>query len=152
MGTLIVLSLSVILKETKAISHEEARYLTTFESLVDTSYLDGSFQNTFEEAYTDQFVFRNQIVMFKKGFDYLVKDFMLSLTDDLTLNKMPEVNVNQIGNSSWLINMIVEDTPENEYRFKTRAEEINALQERHPDVDIYIYMPTQVHDLSLIHI
>ena len=49
--------------------------------------------------------------MFKKGFDYLVKDFMLSLTDDLTLNKMPEVNVNQIGNSSWLINMIVEDTP-----------------------------------------
>ena len=48
MGTLIVLSLSVILKETKAISHEEARYLTTFESLTDTSYLDGSFQNTFE--------------------------------------------------------------------------------------------------------
>ena len=149
MGTLIVLSLSVIFKETKEISNEEARYLTTFESLVNTSYLDGSFQNTFEEAYTDQFVFRNQIVMFKKGFDYLVKDFMLSLTDDLTLNKMPEVNVNQIGNSSWLINMIVEDTPENEYRFKTRAEEINALQERHPDVDIYVYMPTQVHDTDI---
>ena len=148
-GTLIVLSLSVIFKETKEISNEEARYLTTFESLVNTSYLDGSFQNTFEEAYTDQFIYRNQIVMFKKGFDYLVKDFMLSLTDDLTLNKMPEVNVNQIGTSSWLINMIVEDTPENEYRFKNRAEEINALQDRHPDVDIYVYMPTQVHDTDI---
>ena len=149
MGAFIVLSFSVILKETKSISHEEARYLTTFESLTDTSYLDGSFQSTFEEAYTDQFVFRNQIVMLKKSFDFLTKEFMLSFTDDLTINKMPGVNVNQIGTSSWLFNMIVEDTPENEYRFKTRAEEINDLQARHPDVDIYVYMPTQVHDTDI---
>ncbi len=155
---LTVLSLSsvsvyIVIKNPILISNEENRYLSTFKYLELTSFFDGTFQNQIENAYTDQFPKRNLIVNIKNKLDNFSRSLLLSNISELTLVKIDTSTgpILRLGNSDRLINIIIEDTEENRERLKIRALEINALQERHPDVQVYVYSPTQIHETSIFN-
>ena len=130
-------------------SVEENRFLTSFRNLKESSFLDGSFQKIVEDSYTDQFPKRSFLVSIKKKSDDVSKNMVLPKMTELTLNRVSGQTINRLGNTSYMINMIIEATDINKERFKNRALEINDLQTRHPNVDIFVYVPTQAHETSL---
>lgn len=148
-GLLFLLSIYILVKPVNEKSVEENRFLTSFRNLKESSFLDGSFQKIVEDSYTDQFPKRSFLVSIKKKSDDVSKNMVLPKMTELTLNRVSGQTINRLGNTSYMINMIIEATDINKERFKSRALEINDLQTRHPNVDIFVYVPTQAHETSL---
>lgn len=148
-GVLFLLSIYIFIKPVNEKSLEENRFLISFRDLKDKSFLEGTLQKTIEDSFTDQFPKRSLLVSSKKKIDDISKNLVLPKMTELTLNRVSGQTINRLGNTSYMINMIIEATDINKERFKTRALEINALQERHPDVEVYVYEPTQAHETSL---
>ncbi len=148
-GILSLLSIYIMIKPVNEKSLEENRYLVSFRNLSTSSFIDGTFQKTVEDSFMDQFPKRNLVVKAKKILDDKTKAMLTPPMSELTINRVSNQTINRLGNTSYMINMIIEDTPENRDRFKNRALEINELANRHPNTKIFVYEPTQAHEISL---
>lgn len=149
---LVALSTYIQIKTPTDISEVENRYLTTFRDMNQTSFYDGTFQQKIEKAYCDQFPKRYLLVRIKNKMDAVFKELMEPEQTEYTLNilDVPDgTQVLKLGKSNYMINSIFYDTEENRERFTERARELNELQDRHPDTQVFVYVPTQVHETDL---
>lgn len=145
------ISLYTMIKHPKYISDEENRYLAYFGQLSEKNFSDGSFQDTLENALMDQFPKRNTIVQIKNQSDQLFRQTFLNHISETTLVTIETQTypVLRLGNTDRLINTLVPLTDENVERAAIRAQQIQALASRHPNVNFYMYLPTQVHETDL---
>ena len=150
-ATVITIVYIVFCKESIAVSVQENRNLAQFSGCSLNGYTQGAFQNHLENAIADQFVGRYKLVKLKKEMDKEISQMIYPVEDDeLLLHKVEGVpNVYQIGNSNYLMNGLMKENEDYKIRFSNRIQQINELQKHYPDIDVYVYKPTQIHETSL---
>lgn len=135
----------VFVSEQTDISYLENREMVTSEDLSETSFSDGSFQNTLNDLLMDQWPERYTLVYQKKKLEYeFVNVFYRLLNNDLLLNPIGSGYVNQIGNSSVLTTSPLLYHEEWAERIERRIEQINDLAKDYPELEIAVYHPTQI--------
>lgn len=141
----------IFFKEPMLVSTQEKRNLINFSELKDTSFFDGSFQTTIDKAFADQFIYRYEIVKIKNILDVKASElFIPRSNDEYKLTKVGDTPITRVGNSYYMINSLFLDyDPELEVRFLRRAQQINELAEDYPDIEMYLYKPTQGHETSI---
>ena len=141
----------VYIKEPVLVSTQEKRNLTNFSELIDTSFLDGTFQNTLEEALADQFILRYDIVKIKNMLDVKASElFIPRSNDEYKLTKVGDTPITKVGNTYYMINGLFYNYDKNlEERFLRRASQINELAKDYPNIEMYVYKPTQAHETKI---
>ncbi|MDD4642876.1 MAG: hypothetical protein PHG99_05185 [Erysipelotrichaceae bacterium] len=141
----------IFFKEPMLVSTQEKRNLINFSELKDTSFFDGSFQTTIDKAFADQFIYRYEIVKIKNILDVKASElFIPRSNDEYKLTKVGDTPITRVGNSYYMINSLFLDyDPELEVRFLRRTQQINELAEDYPDIEMYLYKPTQGHETSI---
>jgi|GEM_PF-1470794 len=150
-GFLLYIGFCVFFTPQIEISYIENRYLTTNYSLKESNFINGTFQEQFENLLSDQFPKRRQLVNLKRKLDYKTS-FLYSWNKGDSESKLIKVNgsIYQVGTSNYLISYpIVEEDEERDAKIITRVEEINALQENNPEIQVYIYRPLQAHEFDI---
>ena len=147
---LFILLFYILLKPQTISSEIENRFLNTRGKIKETYFLDNSFQTTTNNIIADQFPKRELIVSFKKSLDY--KTQLLFRKNDnkesLVLYSMEDGSRYQIGNSNYIrYNFMFEDETIKQ-RLIDRVEELNKLDKDFKDVDVYLYLPVQAHELG----
>lgn len=148
-GSMACLSVYTMVKTPVESSNIENRTLASMADTSGTSYIDGSFQDSVENALSDQFPERETIVQSKKKLEHKLTQAASPDVSLTILNKMPDVEINELGSSDRMINTVGEYTEEKAERYESRAEQLNALQARHTQMTLYVYYPTQVNETSL---
>ena len=140
----------VFFKEPLLVSTQEKRNLASFKQLEDTAFLDGSFQKTLDNALADQFLFRYEIVRIKSVIDMKMSQLFIPISNnEYKLASIAESVVKRVGSSNYLINGLMEYSEDYKNRFLNRVDQINKLAEDYPEIDIYVYKPTQVHETDI---
>ena len=150
-GLLAGLSLFVFLRPQKSVSVTENRALTTRSSLLQTSFLDASFQDTLEDLLIDQFPLRDALVQGKKKVDFTVTRLLRGSTKgdpETLLTPMETGNRWQLGSSDYMIYYPITENETTLQHILERVEEINELARDYPEVDMYIYRPYQAQELN----
>ena len=150
--TLVLIGTTVYIlffKTVDKVSETEKRELTTFQELVGTSFIKGSFQTTIEAALSDQFLFRYELVNEKKSLDLYFTMLFVDNSDQLKLTQVGETPIRQIGDTHYLINNIISYDKDVEDRFMKKIEQINQLAKDYPDINIFVYKPTQVYETDI---
>jgi len=148
-ASLLSLSIYTLTREPTESSLSENRMLASVKNLGDTSYADGTFQAGVENALSDQFPYREEIVRLKKKEERKFTVVQAPPEPITVLHKMPDINVYELGTSDRMINGVGEYSQEKADRYAARADQINKLSIRHPQAAIYVYYPTQVNETSL---
>lgn len=147
----IVATYILFIKDQQPVSYIENRNLFTNLSLADKNLDQISFQSKFEHVLEDQFIYRYDIVTVKKNFNYLMSNFLIPISyGDNILNSMGDANkLKRLGTSNYIIKspMIYEERIES--RVIRRVDQYNMISVNMPDVQFYLYHPTQVHETSL---
>lgn len=148
LGTIIY---TIFVKEQLAVSIQENRNLAQFSDCALSGYATGAFQKNLEDAIADQFVGRYELVSAKKELDKEISGMIVPVSDDeLLLHKVEGVsNVYQVGNSNYLMNGLMMENEDYKVRFSNRVQQINEFQKRYPDIEMFVYKPTQIHETSL---
>lgn len=137
----------VFIKEHEDISYIENRDYKTRYDLNIKNILNGEFQNNLDEVLMDQFPNRISLVEQKKKTEYnFLNIFYKMLRNPMLLNPIGDGYVNKIGNSDILMTSPLVYHKEWEERILRRIDQINKLQEDYPDIGIYVYKPTQIHE------
>lgn len=147
---LTVLGLSTVMIPGKEISLIENRKLNTFSELSSTSYNDGTFQSKLESAMMDQFPGRYKLVNLNKKIEYASLNLAFYNSDhNITLRSLGNSGVSQIGNTRYMIDDLLVFDEEAPKRIIERTEQMNQLQKRHPDVQVFVYLPLNPHETSI---
>ncbi|MDD3924257.1 MAG: hypothetical protein PHP11_04050 [Erysipelotrichaceae bacterium] len=145
-----ILFFVVFIKEPVLVSTQEKRNLTNFSELNDKSFFDGGIQSTIDSAIADQFVFRYEIVKIKNIMDVKLTNLFIPISDDdYKLTNVGDSQIKRVGNSYYLINGLFEYDEKLEARFIKRAYQINELSKDYPNIEMFVYKPTQVHETSI---
>ncbi len=141
----------VFFKDPILVSTQEKRNLVNFSELNETSFLDGTFQTTLDNTLADQFVFRYDIVKIKSILDVKASElFVPKSNDEYKLTKVGDTPITRVGNSYYMINSLFYDYDTNlEERFLRRASQINELAKDYPEIEMYLYKPTQGHETDI---
>lgn len=150
--TLIVFSIYVLfIKTQRSISEVENRYLKQTIELEDTQFSDQSFQKDLDLVLSDQFLFRYNIVKFKKRFDFTL-DLILFPVDS-TLLKLTAVSedgkIMRLGTSDYMIGKPMMYEERIQERVPERIKQYNELASHLVNTEVYVYHPTQPHETSL---
>lgn len=131
------------------ISYFENRELATNNDLKIADLKNGNFQHNVENILVDQFPERMLFVHQKNSVDYhFTNAFYKCLSNDKLLNPIGTRGVYQIGNSNVLMNGLAEINEERKQRVLNRIDQINQLQADYPEIEIFVYKPTQIHETS----
>ena len=131
--------------EQQDISYIENRELLTNSDLINSSVTEADFQDKLDTVLMDQFPDRYSFVEQKNKVEYdFISSFYHLLDNDLLLNPIGSGYVNQIGNSQMLMTSPLLHHDEWSERISDRVSQINNLQQDYPDIDVYVYMPTQI--------
>lgn len=140
----------LIIKEQEDVSSIEKRELMTSESLKDSKFSTSEYQNNLETILMDQFSYRYILIEQKNKLEYyFVSSFYKLLANDLLLNPIGDGDINQIGNSDYLMTSPIEYKQEWADRISARIGQINQLQKDYPKLGIYLYRPTEINQTSL---
>ncbi len=136
-------------KPVEEVSLIENRNLETFIDIEDTSFFDNSFQDKLEDAFKDQFIYRYEAVKLKKKTDQNIASFLRGAGNQaVQLNPVADSGLYQVGTTNYIILGLIEENEDYKERYLQKAEDINKLQEDYPDINIYVYYPTQVHETA----
>jgi len=141
----------VIFKKQTSISYVENREYVTNQELLASDFSSGEFQANLDSLLADQIPDRFSFVMFKNKVEYqFVNLFYHFLKNPLLLNPIGDSNINQIGNSNILMTEPLKYNEEWENRIKARIDQINDFASDYPDLNVYVYHPTQISETSFL--
>lgn len=102
------------------------------------SYMDGSYQDNFENAFTDQVLFAQT---FKKAYNDITSKFlykcMMTILENNSNRYVSFMNKMVIGGDYVVYGM--RDFSKIEPALDAKIDNINQYIEKHPDIDMYIY-------------
>ena len=147
---LTIVGILIFVLPNKEISAIENRKLSMVASLGKKSYIEGEFQSQLENVLSDQFLGRYNFVKMKKKLDYEFLNLAYFNSDlDFVLRPLGESGVSQIGNSKYMMdNLLVYDDISNQ-RIIDKADQINRFQKRNSNVQVYVYLPVNLHETGL---
>ena len=150
-ASLLSLGLFILFSKQQDISIKENRKLVTTSYLEGTSFNDGTFQKVFEDIIVDQFIFRDNIKTLKARFDLFISDFVFLDNEYLALVDMGDSVRKRIGNTNYMMYypIVVDDLMQE--RFTNRLNDKNKLKQDYPDIEMFIYKPTQAHEINLFN-
>ena len=155
----------IFIKEPDVISEIEKRELISFDNIKDTKYIDGSFQETLENALSDQFPYRYTWVTYKKRLDLFLSTLFDKKSntiidnddeeeirvEDYILHRIGEDEIYKVGDSNYLMLGLVQYDEEYVNRYMTKINEINELANDYPNIGIYVYKPIQAHETNMFN-
>lgn len=136
---------SLFIKEQEPISEIEKRNLSTTENLIQDDFFDGTFSSALEDTLADQFYNRLYFVTTKSKLNFDFGNVIYQYTDNpFVLNRIGDTPIYRIGQTNYLMSYPIEYKKEIEERILNRIEQINDLASDYPDVNFYVYKPTQI--------
>jgi hypothetical protein len=140
----------MFIKDQEDISKIEKRELLTNIVLQDSKFNTTEYQKNIETILMDQFPQRYNLIEQKNKLEYLfISSFYKLLSNDLLLNPIGNGDINQIGNSDYLMTSPIKYKQLWAERISDRIDQINGLQKDFPDLGIYVYQPTEINQTSL---
>ena len=145
--------LLVLISPEKTFSGSNSEVLTTIPQFSFHDLIGGSFQDQFEQAVKDQFVFHDRAIAFTLNLKSRINQWAV-MADNLFRGQeirqglISFGNIFRINGTDWLTGKpyLYDETTEKNYRRK--AEEINRFAARYPKVKVYVYYCTRAEDLS----
>ncbi|MBE6107677.1 MAG: hypothetical protein E7192_03460 [Erysipelotrichaceae bacterium] len=149
---LFALGLKILLfTDQQSISYRENRDLATNTQLHLSDISSGKFQSVLEEILMDQFPQRYTFVTLKNEMEYNSVSFLYQMIEnDYVLNPIGTDGIYQIGNSSVLAQGTMEYSDVTASRIERRIEQMNQLQKDYPEIEMFVYKPTQLHESSIL--
>lgn len=138
---------SLFFKNQDTISYVENRTFKTNNDLSLRGILDGKFESNLETILSDQFINRYSFVKSKNIVNYSFVNFIYKMIKSpLVLNPVGDTYVNQIGSSQVLMSNPILYSDDINQRIINRAEQINAIASDYPNVEFFVYKPTQIQE------
>ncbi|HCT63565.1 MAG TPA: hypothetical protein DIC19_05645 [Erysipelotrichaceae bacterium] len=138
---------SLFLKNQDTISYVENRTFKTNQDLSIRGILSGEFESNLETILSDQFIDRYSFVKNKNLVNYQFVNFIYKLIENpLVLNPVGETYVNQIGSTQVLMSKPILYSEIINQRIVDRAEQINEIASDYPEVEFFVYKPTQIQE------
>jgi hypothetical protein len=132
-----------------AISEIEKRVLQTNINLKENSFLSNNFTSIFESIIADQFYNRYYFVQLKNDLNFAFIDFIFNEENNpLTLRRIGSSPIFQIGSTDLLTPFPIKYDKVIEERLIDRAIQINTLASDYPNVNFYVYKPTQIFETN----
>ena len=140
---------SFLTQNQSKISVEEKREFKVNQDLIETTLLSSAFTSTFEDIITDQFNSRYFFVNLKNSINYSFIDFVLNGSKNpFILKRIGDTPIFRIGDTDYLTPFPILYDKEIEQRLINRTEQINKLANDFPELDIFVYKPTQIFETS----
>lgn len=151
--SILLLSVSVyivFIKSPEEISITENRNMSQFAPFTIKSFYDNSFQANLEASLADQFILRDEIVKILAQVEFNTSMLFRAGGNSLELIEIGDTGVARIGAAgSHYINYPMTYNEEYVNNFIERTTEINELATDYPEVEFYVYKPTQGHELDI---
>ena len=153
LALLFALGLKILLfTDQQAISFRENRDLATNEQLNLSDIGNGKFQSKLEDILMDQFPQRYAFVTLKNEMEYNSVSFLYQMIEnEFVLNPIGTDGIYQIGNSQVLAQGVMEYSELTASRIARRIEQMNQLQKDYPEIEMFVYKPTQLHESSILN-
>lgn len=130
-----------------------AEELSPFPAFSFSAYLEGDFQNAFEQAAKDQFILYDKAVAWNADWNAKVKGTGKRLSSFFRGKGFEEKlepfgKVYHMYDSKWLMNLPYSYEEETEAAYQRKAGEINDFANAHPYMQVYVYYCTRAEDLN----
>lgn len=138
---------SLFVKEQETISYVENRTFKTNLDLHISDMLNGIFESNLETILSDQFYNRYSFVKNKNLVNYSFVNFLYQMIENpLVLNPVGDTYVNQIGSTQVLMSKPILYSDVINQRIIDRANQINKIASDYPEVEFFVYKPTQIQE------
>lgn len=127
--------------------------LADFPAVELAAYLDGGYQDAFEQALKDQFALRDRAVFITETVKAGEKDLYNSAHNMLrglpsSAGLVPFGRVYRMDATDWLSNMVYTYDAEAVAGYEKKAGQINALAAAHPEAKFYVYYCSRAEDVN----
>ncbi len=145
--------LLVLISPEKKFSGSNSEILTTIPQFSVRDFIDGSFQDQFEQAVKDQFIFHDQAIAFTLELKSRLNQWTVMADNlikgqDIRKGLIPFGNIFRINGTDWLTGKSYRYDETTIKNYQRKAEEINRFAARYPKVKVYVYYCTRAEDLD----
>lgn len=140
-----------LIKDQEFISEIEKRELATNQDLADFSFFNHLDRDKIEAILADQFIFRYDFIKLKDKIQQLFTNLIYSTFDNpLILKQIGDTGLYQIGDNPYFTAYPLKYDMIYEERILNRINQINALANDYPDINFFVYKPTQLFETNLL--
>lgn len=146
---LMIIGSFVIFKTPEDVSLRENRVLAKFHKPSIEKIYKGEFQNNFEEAFSDQFVFKSNLYDYYSKINNSLRNVANRFLDDnnMMLVSISDTGIYSIGvGGDWLTEFPWFWSKNYDQMFGDRIENYDRLIAEFPNIDFYIYKATNCRD------